>query len=877
MKKLTSLLLLLSMLLPLCITSVYATDGISDTSGIIEVHSWEDFTSAFDKWPRYSNQSFHVKLMADLHFDARDTTRDQTSMVEVHVQGSHYTFDFNGHTLSATDTVSDTDLDSKLSDFITVHMHAFRTDKGSTLRLIDSVGGGGIRMYSHRAYDNQLAALRVAGSTDYYDCGVYQYTGQKCSTLIIEGGNYSLTAKTEKFGSGTRNRENYYRGCVIADYVNAEIYDGTFTAKSEGVVTQYDMCARELSAFATCCSSTLNPARVSRNNPTIYGGKFVSDGYSLHHFDTSSTPDETRYMETPMILGGAFFGPISYIGETFTYNSEGNDQFEDISAGEIFSGATYAYYFDGSKAKDAKELTLKQLHKCKTVYAVSSQTFKLEVTPSYYYDYTVVAPNQSDTFRVKYTVPESMKGVLTVKPFVSHCQVNKETQEIGEVTKVYSTHHTVNYADYGGCVWIQAGIEVIFDDVTLVFKYSNRVEISNDRNHAEIVTQPANCTVAPGETAATTVIANHALSYQWQVQVSGGWVNLNDSLVASLAEAGTIIEGYQDRILAITTEGDEVSSIKARCVITSTAYSTVTSDVATITFGDRPIVDRYYGGSFKEGEDAVFYLWGYYFENITWTVSSRLGVFKLYTLDEFATKKGITYELSFQKFSNDIYRATVTFKNVPASIANTYKLGYSVKNALGTIAYSEDNALPFTLEVVKPTITSFVKSVGCYEGDTVSFSFGADNMTEADWMFETTVDEDYAQVFTIEQMQKAFPESTFSVETKNGTSTLTITNVSEELNNYSLYAKAVGDNAVTNAGSAGFRIKAKDDIVTIGDVNNDGYIDNLDAAAILKYDAGITDLSDKQKQAADVNGDGYVDNLDAAKILKYDAGIIDKL
>jgi len=62
-----------------------------------------------------------------------------------------------------------------------------------------------------------------------------------------------------------------------------------------------------------------------------------------------------------------------------------------------------------------------------------------------------------------------------------------------------------------------------------------------------------------------------------------------------------------------------------------------------------------------------------------------------------------------------------------------------------------------------------------------------------------------------------------------------------------------------------------------GDVNADGYVDNLDAAAILKYDAGIYDLSFAQKQVADVNGDGYVDNLDAAKILKYDAGIIDSL
>ena len=60
-----------------------------------------------------------------------------------------------------------------------------------------------------------------------------------------------------------------------------------------------------------------------------------------------------------------------------------------------------------------------------------------------------------------------------------------------------------------------------------------------------------------------------------------------------------------------------------------------------------------------------------------------------------------------------------------------------------------------------------------------------------------------------------------------------------------------------------------------GDVNGDSYIDNLDAAMILKYDAGIIELEPTAETSGDVNSDGFVDNLDAAMILKYDAGIID--
>jgi len=61
----------------------------------------------------------------------------------------------------------------------------------------------------------------------------------------------------------------------------------------------------------------------------------------------------------------------------------------------------------------------------------------------------------------------------------------------------------------------------------------------------------------------------------------------------------------------------------------------------------------------------------------------------------------------------------------------------------------------------------------------------------------------------------------------------------------------------------------------LGDVNSDGKVNNLDATAILKYDAGIVNEIDAS--VADVNGDGKVNNLDATMVLKYDAGIIDSL
>ena len=57
-----------------------------------------------------------------------------------------------------------------------------------------------------------------------------------------------------------------------------------------------------------------------------------------------------------------------------------------------------------------------------------------------------------------------------------------------------------------------------------------------------------------------------------------------------------------------------------------------------------------------------------------------------------------------------------------------------------------------------------------------------------------------------------------------------------------------------------------------GDVNADGLVSAADAALVLRYDAGLMDLSKAKLEAADMDGDGQVTSLDAKAILKYVAG-----
>lgn len=62
-------------------------------------------------------------------------------------------------------------------------------------------------------------------------------------------------------------------------------------------------------------------------------------------------------------------------------------------------------------------------------------------------------------------------------------------------------------------------------------------------------------------------------------------------------------------------------------------------------------------------------------------------------------------------------------------------------------------------------------------------------------------------------------------------------------------------------------------VVKMGDINSDGKVNTIDALNALKFDVGIVNLTDTQKQALDVNKDGKINTVDALALLKYDVGL----
>lgn len=94
----------------------------------------------------------------------------------------------------------------------------------------------------------------------------------------------------------------------------------------------------------------------------------------------------------------------------------------------------------------------------------------------------------------------------------------------------------------------------------------------------------------------------------------------------------------------------------------------------------------------------------------------------------------------------------------------------------------------------------------------------------------------------------------------------------KELTKGTYYVYLVGGGtAFSDSQVASFEYDKK---YTLGDVNDDTFIDASDALMILKHSAKLELLTERQQLAANVNNDLYIDASDALLVLKYSAKLI---
>ena len=724
MKKIISVILALIMVLtalPLVSVSSYAEDEV-----VYEVHTWEELDAAF-RTANYDGAEYTVRLMNNLYFSAIDTARTATYVKMTEIFGGIVTFDFNGHTLSCTDTVSETDLDYCLSDFLRIDLHQIDADTGSVLRFTDSVGGGGISMISKRGKDSQLAALHVAHNKWYKKFG-YPQSSSKCDNVVIfDGGTYTLTASCTKFGRGTLNRENAYRGTVIVDEVQATVNGGTFIAQGDG--TGIDECYRELSALATACSIT-NPSGIFSSTkldfiPNCYagslvinGGLFQSVGYSVHHFDKGNssgysgpTVNSTGCMLFPKIYGGTFVGRMGFVGMTFTYN-DGYSDFREKAASDIIKASANTVV-KGKKQNNSSingldGLTLGDLHNVKTFYIVSEDFLNFRTSPvAQSFPATLERDtSQSDTFEALYDIPSYMSGM----------PVSTEITLIpngGTATTVNADSYTVNYANYPNGLTVNIKTTFTFGGEDIVAERTYEVDVTDAPQAANIISNPVSTTVEPGEWASATVIADHATAYNWQYDMGGTWVNLSQ-YASLLSGNGTEIEGYNTPTLRVKVDG--ITSERFRCRVTGTNGTVTTvpnSSGVYFDFGKKPTVSSFEGGNYINGEDASFTLKVKYLEasnadTVLWFIADRSGgSLQIKSVDDFCTEKGITYE---KKTLPKLNRAEITFHGVTPAKVNKCSVCYRLENRINTVDVNPESdlgCLPFKQYKMYGYITSY--------------------------------------------------------------------------------------------------------------------------------------------------------------------------
>ena len=861
-KKALSLLLAVTALFGSADLACIGVSASADRS-VIEVSSWDELSQAFSA-SRWDGATWKIVLTADLSADAREAARSDTAVRTYELCGCSVIFDFNGHTLSCRDDVSSTDLSYTLKDFlrIDVYLSERRTLNGferygSTLTFTDSVGGGGVNMYSSRAKDNAIAALHVVSHCKFYAMGDYYTDSGVMNRLVINSGSYVLDCRTERFGSGTLNLDNPYRGCVIADDCITEINGGYFEAQGKGYKSgDDDMCARELTAFGTCCSTESTRHGIFSGETVINGGVFVSNGYSVHHFDLATSINETTSMFFPYINSGLFSGAVGFVGMTFRY-SDGNRELCSRPASDIIRGEPIVLGIIGSNNvfRGIEDVTLGDLHKCRSLLVIGDKAVGFARVSA---DGTAFEIERCTEEVEEYSVEYSIADWIDKYTFGADVSPYIALEHDGG-TEIFTTDRmSVNYSEYPDGVTVRTGLKVEYSGCAAAFENVFHVSVTVVKEPPEIISGPVSVRVEPGETATLTVVADHASSYQWYVYIDGYQLAITEAI------AGDSISGYKSSTLSVVSS--RADSAKFYCAVTGSDGTVKKTGNAVVTFGSSPRVISFGGGSYHENGSAFFNLRADYLDNVTWFVYDKRATSdttRIRTLEDFITATGV--ECSTKQNSSFGY-ASCEFKNVPSGFNGRYLVGYSLTNALGKVDYSPETSIPFTLAPYYPEITVSPRDAACAPGGEMSFTAETSSDVTFEWLFEIAGDGEDNVVMTVDELAALYPDVTFTVGAESGrNASLTISGADPGLDGALVYCRADGDEASSFTAAALMTVMEGDYIT--GDYNKDGQVDSDDAIYLLRH--VLFPARFPVDQPADLDNDGDVDSDDAIYLLRH--------
>ena len=588
---------------------------LEDGTWIRLVYDWDDMDRVFQNLKSMDEYGYvTIKLMDDLSvYCGEDYTSDSYSIKSYEVSGPasdwediNIVFDFNGHTLNGTVEIGDV---YSMANFINLTLLS-----GNQLTFTDSVGGGGINFSSKRHHDNNIAALHITSVGESERGAGYNKEDPDSypAKVTFNGGTYEMSDSVEYYLEGTRIESIDYRGTVIADFVDVEINDGTFIANSGGLITTggLDMCARELAAFGTVIESSYNfPAETypspgvvipyeETGRTVINGGKFISDGYAVHHFDNSDVCSENGVFESvyyeypykgtslayldghyhmnyPTINGGYFEGQLGFTGLTYTY-SEGNSDLNSRPASEIIPEASIILGIDkdGNKITDVSSLNWKDLHDMQSCFVVPADSIKINTTPEGEGDPIKLTRTvkQSDTFEMSWTVPSYLDGEVVCQPMVTITRPKSNIEP-----KIYSDSKvTVNYSEYPNDVNVACELYLLAWGEALIFEQNYEVDVNR------IYTATDGCIhcYAAGEDGWDEVVEGGSCSFKIYPK---DYYELTDPDALEVYVNGDLVTPDEDGVYTVENVTEDLDIYCDGSGFTSYSNLTITANGKTVT------------------------------------------------------------------------------------------------------------------------------------------------------------------------------------------------------------------------------------------------------------------------------------------------------
>ena len=384
-KRLISLVLcaiMLTAVLPACMTAVGAAggDGVHKTENVsvpggwdyIEVSTAKELEDALNKhsWTENNSnpQSCFIRLTADISITSVSVSTEKPALIYANITVPT-TIDFNGHTLSGA-LMAEDDVRNKTWALLNLCLQ-YGCVPDLTLRLVDSVGTGGVNYVSRTFFDAPASGISIHGIyirevSENIPAERAPYT-DSIPNVIIDGGNYKMYSKTEGFVD-TRAlmgelapvneygeivwdwRTPYTRSAVGITGCRATVNDGHFT----GTCYCYDNmwtnhCRKFVSALGLGDSTAVANLRIN-------GGKFDGDAYAVYFY--SGEIKDADLIPIPVLNGGSYSGGINLCPTWYSYwngingNWELNEKNKNWSA-DIVLPKNAVMYMDG-KPIDSK-------------------------------------------------------------------------------------------------------------------------------------------------------------------------------------------------------------------------------------------------------------------------------------------------------------------------------------------------------------------------------------------------------------------------------------------------------------------------------------------------------------------------------------------